>query len=218
MTRDPEEHLRRLGDRFVDASITDRVMRRVAASDTSTRRRNDRAWRWCAAAGLVLAGAVGWSILGDPQNAVAVDVPEQTAVFELDGLRAEVRFMIAIADDAVLVCWTADGRNESDPPRDGPRYRYHPVRIDLAADGTRWRWGLFIANVAQSIHKHPPALRLAAGNGATMSVSGNPVGVDHDRLAPLVLAAQRTTLPAGASEDRIVPLAQLLSLRNTNNR
>ena len=181
------------------------------------KRRSDRAWRWCAAAGLIIAGAIGWALLGDPGTAVAVEVPEQTTVFELDGLRAEVRFMITIANDAVLICWTAEGNDATTPPRDGARYRYHPLRIDRDDAGAQWRWGLFVANRARRVQLDPPTLNLVTPKGTAIRVSGSPVGVDHDRLAPLVLAAQRTTLPAD-DDSRLVSLAQLLELRNTNHR
>lgn len=214
MTRDPEEQLEALGERFTDASVVDGVMRRIAQSDAPAKRHNDRAWRWCAAAGLVIAGAVGWSMLGDPGTAVAVDLPEQTTVFELDGLRAEVRFMIAIADDAVLVCWTANGEAAT-PMRDDARYRYHSLRVDRDDTGATWRWGLFVAIHTEPVQTHPPTLNLRTPDGAAVRVGGSPVGIDDDRLAPLVLAAQRTTLPSDAGDDRLVPLARMLELRNT---
>ena len=99
------------------------------------------------------------------------------------------------------------------PAEGGGEYRHLALRHDATPEGWHWRWSLLIpTDPKMSIASHPPVLN-ARGKGYQLNVTPLPLYFAKNRLADVVAALQKTTLPPGAGADDEAAIYTLADLR-----
>lgn len=143
----------------------------------------------------------------------------------------EVRFAFLVGGRAILVCWALYDKSESPPIEDdlaGPVgrpltlqpkstmgedvYGHYFVRADKAPRH-HWRWSLIVPKRANvNISNDVVSLIFRHRTGGTGFAGITPLVIRRDRLAELIVATQRLTLPADSPPEAAMTLEQIEAL------
>jgi outer membrane lipoprotein-sorting protein len=143
----------------------------------------------------------------------------------------EIRFAFLVDGRAILVCWALYDESESPPIEDdlaGPVarpltlqpkstmgedvYGHYFVRADKAPRH-HWRWSLIVPKRADvNISNDIVSLTFRNRTGGTGSAGILPLVIRQHRLAELIVATQRLTLPADSPPEAVMTLEQIEAL------